>query len=415
MSVSWLSPAAWLGLASLAVPILIHLFARERNRRFWFPSLRFLQTSRVAALKQRRISDWPLLAIRLLILASAVTALASPVFVSEARWRLWNARTARAVVVAPMPRGAPSDNAETMALVEEARSGAFASEVFQPNETIADGLRDAAAWLAQQPPAVREVLVVGDFRVGALTARDFDQLTPATGIRLLPEASFQPAHDVRLRAAADAGSGDAVPQELHLLVTDEATTIERRTSATGGPSITVMAAPDDQRRADAALRAVLSEGVVLPREGDRRIVVEFAGSSAAQPLEKPASETWMRRVLEALPGMDGGSRQGQLVVRPGLSAADRNVAPVLAHVIATALADDLSDLEPSRIPAQLLAEWSRPAGAVPRDAAPGDEGDRRYFWGAAVALLLLEQWVRRSRSSTRDGLKSADGQEARVA
>ena len=32
MSVSWLSPAAWLGLAALAVPILIHLLARYRQQ-----------------------------------------------------------------------------------------------------------------------------------------------------------------------------------------------------------------------------------------------------------------------------------------------------------------------------------------------------------------------------------------------
>ena len=188
MSVSWLTPAAWWGLAALAVPILIHLLARERSRRLLFPSLRFLRTTRLAALKQRRISDWPLLAIRLLILASVVAALAAPVFVSNDRWRSWSARTARAVVIAPVPPGAPSADAEVTALVQDARVGAFVSEVFAPNETLGEGLRDAADWLERQPPSSREVVVIGDLRNGTLTASDLDQLTSATGIRLLPLA-----------------------------------------------------------------------------------------------------------------------------------------------------------------------------------------------------------------------------------
>jgi hypothetical protein len=415
MSVSWLTPAAWWGLASLAVPILIHLLARERNRRMWFPSLRFLRATRVSALKRRRISDWLLFVVRSLILAFAVAALAAPVFVSDARWRSWNARITRAVVIAPVPPGASTIVPQAAALAAEARRGSFASEIFDPTETIADGLRDAAEWLGRQPPSLREVVVIGDFRVGALTAQHFAPLTPATGIRLLPVADPAPLRNVRLRATADDGTGVVVAQTLDLALTDQTTTVERRTDGTPAPAIRVIAALQDQRRADAALRAVLAEGIVLPRGNTRRIVVEFAGSSETQPLEQPARELWMRRALEQLPGMDGGARDGQLVVRTGSSAADPDVASTLARVIAVALADDLGELEPNRLPAGLLAQWSRPAGEVPRDAVPGDEGDRRYFWAAALVLLLLEQWIRRSRRSAPDELTSADRQEERVA
>jgi hypothetical protein len=414
MSVSWLTPAAWSGLAVLAVPILIHLLARERSRRLWFPSLRFLRTTRLVALKTRRISDWPLFAIRLLILASAVAALAAPVFVSNARWRSWSARTARAVVVAPTPTGAPRIAPEVRALVQDARVGAFVSEVFEPNETIAEGLRDAADWLERQPPSLREVVVIGDLRVGAMTASDVDLLTSATGIRLLPLASFEPIRDVSLQAIADTGRGATVSQALRLTLTEQTTTVERRSSEATGPTIKVIAASRDQRRAEAALRAVLAEGIVLPRDSDRQIVVEFNGAPNTRPLVQPAPDMWMRQALERLPGLDGGVRDGQFVVRTSFPASDPDVAAALSRILRAAFADDLRDLEPSRIPARLLAAWSRPAGGVPGDAKPRDEGDRRYFWSAAVALLMLEQWIRRRRTATPGALAAVD-QEVRVA
>ncbi len=415
MSVSWLTPAAWWGLTALAVPILIHLLARERSRRLLFPSLRFLRTTRLAALKRRRVSDWPLLVIRLLILASAVAALAAPVFVSNARWRSWSARTARAVVIAPVPPGAPSADAEVTALVQDARVGAFVSEVFEPNETLGEGLRDAADWLERQPPSSREVVVIGDLRSGTLTAGDLDQLTSATGIRLLPLASSEPIRDLRLRAIGDAGSGTASSQDLRLMLTDQTTTVERRVVAANKSSIEVIAAPRDQQRAEAALRAVLAEGVVLPRDRDRQIVIEFAGALDARPLVQPAPDLWMRRALEQLPDLDGGLRDGHFVVRTSLSASDRDVAAALSRIVQASLADDLNDIEPSRIPATQLAAWSRPAGAVTRDSEPRDEGDRRYFWAAAIVLLILEQRIRRSPTTTADARASIDDQEARVA
>ena len=49
MTVQWLQPAAWWGLAAVAVPILIHLLVRRESRRLLFPSLRFLRTTAVAS------------------------------------------------------------------------------------------------------------------------------------------------------------------------------------------------------------------------------------------------------------------------------------------------------------------------------------------------------------------------------
>ena len=415
MSVFWLTPAAWWGLAALSIPILIHLLARQRSRRLLFPSLRFLRITSLAALKQRRLSNWPLLAVRSMAVAAAVCAVAGPVFVSDSRWQSWSTRTARAIVVAP-PREVGSGDAtqEIAALTRDAQANAFVSAVFEPKESIADGLRDAAIWLARQPPAAREVVLLGDLRVGALTAYDFEPLSAATGIRILPVISPNLVRQARLRSIADAGSGVAEWQDVLLTLADESTTIERRTTLARASGVTVIAAPGDQQRADAAMRAVMAEGIVMPRDS-RRLVIEFDGAPTGS-IVQPPPEIWMRRALERLPGMTGGARDGQLVIRPGSTAADARVAFVVARIVETALGDDLRDVEPSRISARVLAGWSRPAGAVPRTSVPADEGDRRYFWAGVLVLLLVEQWLRRSRTSgTATTVASTDDREARVA
>jgi hypothetical protein len=79
------------------------------------------------------------------------------------------------------------------------------------------------------------------------------------------------------------------------------------------------------------------------------------------------------------------------------------------------LADDLHDLEPRVIPASTLASWSRPPGPVGDGVRPGDEGDRRYFWIVALALLALEHWMRRSQRTLQERTEAADEAEARVA
>ena len=79
MSVLWLSPAAFLGLALIAVPIVIHLLVRQQGRRVDYPSLRFLRSSRLAAFRRRNIQDALLLICRVTIIHTCAA-------VSLARW-----------------------------------------------------------------------------------------------------------------------------------------------------------------------------------------------------------------------------------------------------------------------------------------------------------------------------------------
>ncbi len=79
MPLTFLVPAMLAGLAALLVPVLIHLRRREREKPTRFPSLMFLQRVPIVTARRRRVTDWPLLLLRLAILALLVLAFARPV------------------------------------------------------------------------------------------------------------------------------------------------------------------------------------------------------------------------------------------------------------------------------------------------------------------------------------------------
>ena len=78
----WLNPVALFALAAIAAPILIHILVQRRAERFPFPTLRFLQPTRLAAIRRHLLEDWRLLAVRAALLAAAAAALAGPLLVT---------------------------------------------------------------------------------------------------------------------------------------------------------------------------------------------------------------------------------------------------------------------------------------------------------------------------------------------
>jgi len=76
--VSFLAPLFLLGLAALAIPVLVHLTQRERKSVIAFPSLMFLKKIPYESVQKRRIRDWLLLALRLAALALIVAAFSRP-------------------------------------------------------------------------------------------------------------------------------------------------------------------------------------------------------------------------------------------------------------------------------------------------------------------------------------------------
>jgi hypothetical protein len=75
---SFLAPLFLVGLAALAIPVLIHLVQRERRRVVEFPSLMFLQRLPYRSVRRRRIQNWFLLLVRLAALALIVAAFGRP-------------------------------------------------------------------------------------------------------------------------------------------------------------------------------------------------------------------------------------------------------------------------------------------------------------------------------------------------
>jgi hypothetical protein len=75
---SFLTPLFLVGLAGLAIPVVLHLIQRERKRVVQFPSLMFIRRIPYQSVRRRRIRHWLLLALRLAALALIVLAFARP-------------------------------------------------------------------------------------------------------------------------------------------------------------------------------------------------------------------------------------------------------------------------------------------------------------------------------------------------
>ena len=75
---SFLAPLFLVGLAALAIPVLIHLTQREKKQIQAFPSLMFVRRIPYKSVQCRRIHNWLLLLVRLAALLLIVAAFARP-------------------------------------------------------------------------------------------------------------------------------------------------------------------------------------------------------------------------------------------------------------------------------------------------------------------------------------------------
>jgi hypothetical protein len=77
---SFLAPLFFLGMAALAVPVLVHLIQREKKTPVEFPSLMFLRRVPYQSVQRRRINNWPLFLLRSLAVILTVLAFTRPFF-----------------------------------------------------------------------------------------------------------------------------------------------------------------------------------------------------------------------------------------------------------------------------------------------------------------------------------------------
>src|SRR3954466_11380391 len=181
----WLNPLALLALAATAAPVLIHILIQRRAERLPFPTLRFLQPTRLAALRRHVLEDPAILAVRIAVLAVAALALAGPVWVTAARRQAWDRRLVRAVVI-------DRDSPTTAAAVADTNRGQGTAALQQrfDGPSLTDGIHRAVIWLATTPPARREIVIVSPLPVGSITQADVAAIPPDIGVRFEKNATL---------------------------------------------------------------------------------------------------------------------------------------------------------------------------------------------------------------------------------
>lgn len=464
----WLNPSALFALAAVAAPILIHILIQRRAERFPFPTLRFLQPTRLAAIRRHLLEDLPLLAIRISLVAAAVAALAGPLLLTSARRQLWDRRTVRAIVTetggsrAAASEQAPASAEATARLAEppEARRRPPLRQQTFTADSLADGIRRAILWLDTAPPARREIVIASTFPIGSITNADvaavpagiglrFERTGTLPGTRTAAIGRLLTPDGVRRRevtltgvqtASHDVAAGEPVSWPIDVVSPDAGRpAIEAAIAAVLSQHVWA-AAPD--RRA----RVVLVQGADRTTSGVVQAVIEGLGDAA------PVTQPWMADAIARIardPALraagvrvaggladarfatapwqplasaaDGrplavaaGSAQG-VVVASAAPASDV-ATPVLLRSIADAIADvpTLQNAEVVPIADEVLQRWTRTAAPVTEPRVETvEQDDRRWLWVAVLCLLALESWVRRARSAQVS--RERETEQARVA
>lgn len=373
----WAQPWAWLGLAGLAVPIAIHLLARQQAVRVVFPTLRFIDASELNAITRQRLTDIPLLLVRLLMIALAVAAIAGPRFGS----------TAKAVDDEPA-------HVTVYDMTASAASGRTDSFVDGPRprrahvkaESLPAGIQAAAAWAVRQS-GQRDITVVSDFQRGSLDDAAVKHVPSGIGLRfervpsrpaeMLPGLTIDGQHTRMSWPVAAANASRAI-------------------TAVAGP---------DQRVADQMLAAVDSVTPISAVVDARAVLVIFPKAADRDTILSamtPINRAWMfdvtKPLLERSPTtIRVGVRQPfpeTLIVslddEPGRLRAGEAVASIAAALSALV---PPSEADTRTIDDATLKSWERATETAVIERAGEPQG--RWLWMGVLALLAIETGMRR--------------------
>lgn len=391
----WNQPAALAGLALLAGPLLVHLLARRHAVRVVFPAMRFVPPVRAAAVRLRALSDRALLLLRLAIVSMAVFATAQPLLMTGARKREWNGRVALAVIVDASP-SVPVDAAAKLA--DASVGGVFVLHRFVSPD-LRDGVRRATEWLETTPAPERAITIVSDFQRGSIGEADLAGVPATTGISMVRAG--------RPGALPGSGSSDGwrgARWDAAVALDPEST---RVTWTSGGPStnggLTVRAGASDQAAAQRAAEAARSFGVPVD-DRSRPVEVSFAGADAI--VDGPPRTRWIASAAIALHAsallaqtdaqVHVGERDGVMTVKTPLPASSP-FAPAVIRAAALAAAPCVIDpeAETASIDDASLRRMERHRRPVAAARPLADESDGRWLWAIALALLIVEELLRR--------------------
>ena len=433
----WQQPWAWAGAAAVLLPVLIHLLGFGRAQKYSFPSLRFLQSSRLLPTRRTRIHDPWLLLVRALIVLMAVAALAQPLFDTAQRRESYQESLARVVILdtsssaqrATARAGWRADSARALAI-----AFADSASVSRMLETanVGTAVVGATYWLKAQAQR-REIVVLSDFQIGELAEE---------AVRSLPDAvGFHP-----VRIGALGGEAD-VPGAVVANDTTAADTVPERASAVplllagASQSVRIGAAFEAAQRMSARSLAD-NAGTRLDRMRNVIVVTDdYPARDSVLSSAGPMQSAWVLRVLHevrshrllagqsiALRGM-----QGQRDAEPLLLLQLSEQAPAAAWLsVAAALYDvmpridaqgallsrssELAELEIATVPDSVLRSWQKQPSNEPEasevqrafaveSATPGAQAnasgptsDARWLWVLVLVLLGVEAFMRRRMS-----------------
>ncbi|HEX4909771.1 MAG TPA: BatA domain-containing protein [Permianibacter sp.] len=258
MELSFASAAwAW-GLLSLALPILIHFFASRDQQPRRFAGMRFLPEGAEQG-RARRISDWLLLLLRMLLLACLVAALMAPTLqTTRVRDQQWLLRHPALPALTSAEQAALASGTATVAywLCPHAVLQPLSASCAASPETAAENDRflldlyvlaarepALAALTLQVPPQLASSLL----RLPALPFTVSAEVQPiATPTSPLPWSVFGPADYAPLFAAANRASAG---ERWRWLQTEQDLAAASTTDASRGAMPDVVIGSDDRRAA----------------------------------------------------------------------------------------------------------------------------------------------------------------------
>lgn len=400
----WASPLAWALTAMAVLPLVAHLWSRRRPTRVPFPTLRFLRSAEPVSRRLRRVRDWPLLMLRLAIVAAICAAAAGPTLVSSWRARAWHARLHRITIV-----GDPL-TADAAARSTAGRADAATAVVLGPGDV--GGLLDEA--IAQATVASRdrqvELEIAWDGSLATLTPADLARVPAGAGIRLVIEdpGARPPPRGAPAAVTIHAAQDDVETRERALRALRELELAAAAPIDVWWPGAAEAPPQPGEPVASSVLRA-------LDDMADDVRVREAALRSASDP-PPPAGDA-AGRVLacdaRARPVLRGWGDGGRLVL--ALDAAP--TSPVAWWALVSAV-ESLARLEThgaARWTAAMVAAATRSPRIPTGGSLPGGL-DTRAAWVAVLVLLGVETWWRRrairgaadgGRPMPREGLDDA--------
>jgi hypothetical protein len=412
----WQNPWAWAGLLAVGIPVLVHLLGRGRARVQQFPTLRFLDATRLLPTRRARLRDLLLLALRAGIVAVAVAALAQPLLLTPGRVAGTERALARAIVVdtsASMQRVTPAGERAVDAARREARrlAAQATTATLLESATPSKALAGASAWLNAHGSR-GELVVLSDFQLGTLDSTDLAGAPSGIGVRL-SRIELAPATGP-MESPLRYGNADVTARVSLTADRTDAEWSEHRADAHPATSgILVLAGAGEQPRADAAVRAAQTIGVPMPVDTSHAIAIVFPQYEMRADLIRratPLRAAWMTDIITRLRADPLLSASAHLAApQTGVDDHDRLVlfsqadagspsssALIAAAARALSIAPPSSELEPATLSDSVLAAWQRAPSIRAISNATITDSDGRWLWLVALLLLGLETLIRRA-------------------